>query len=111
MPISLTKPPHLYYAFTWRYALCHMIRLLRLVSDGGVRRAPAKATNNHFDNVFATFGTYFNGVMSWDADLLATHHNARVVLAGFEARLAADYVESGYILPLLSEQSPVPAGD
>jgi len=77
--------------------------LVRLLSRGAVRRAPAKARNDHFDNVFATFGTYYNGLMTNDAESLATHGIARIVLRALGARLADDYVESGYILKVLEE--------
>ena len=103
IPLVLPRPPHRYYAFTWRYALCHLIQLVRLLSRGAVRRAPAKARNDHFDNVFATFGTYYNGLMTNDAESLATHGIARIVLRALGARLADDYVESGYILKVLEE--------
>lgn len=103
IPLVVPRPPHRYYAFTWRYALCHLIQLVRLMGKGAVRRAPAKARNDHFDNVFATFGTYYNGLMTHDAELFATHGIARIILGALGARLADDYVESGYILTVLKE--------
>lgn len=51
--------------------------------------------------MFATFGTYFNGVMSMDRNQLMTHAIARIVLTSLGVRLARDYVESGYIFTLL----------
>lgn len=111
-PISLTlpRPPHRFNAFTWRYALSHLIQLVRLLSRGAVRRAPAKARNDHFDNVFATFGTYYNGLMTNDAELLRTLQLARFILKSLGARLAEDYVESGYILTVLEELQSNSAG-
>ncbi|WP_267386159.1 hypothetical protein [Sphingomonas sp. GC_Shp_3] len=106
----LPDPPAQYYHFTWRYALCHLIQLLGLVKNGATRRAPAKARNDHFDNVFATFGSYFNGVMSWDKDVLETHAAARAILDSLGVRLAEDYIESGYILDRLAELEAVGKG-
>jgi hypothetical protein len=103
IPLVLPRAPHRYYAFTWRYALCHLIQLVRLLSRGALRRAPAKARNDHFDNVFATFGTYYNGLMTNDADSVATQGIARIILRALGTRLADDYVESRYILHLLEE--------
>lgn len=100
-PLRPQQPPHLYYDFTWRYVLCHVLQLMDLVRKGAVRRAPEKARNDHFDNVLATFGTYFNGVMTNDSGPLLTQHIARIVLRSLGARLAVDYVESEYILSLL----------
>jgi hypothetical protein len=99
----LYPAPYLYYHFSWRYALCHVIQLMELIRVGSVRRAPAKARNDHFDNVFATFGTYFNGLMTDDRGSLLTQHFARIILRNLNVRLAADYVESEYILQLLDE--------
>lgn len=98
---TLLPPPARYYDFTWRYALCHLIQGLNLAAQGALRRAPVKSANDHFDNVFATFGTYFNGVMSMDRNQLMTHAIARIVLTSLGVRLAQDYIESGYILTLL----------
>jgi hypothetical protein len=97
----LAPPPYRYDQFVWRYALCHIIQLMELVRKGARRRAPDKARNDHFDNVFATFGTYFNGLMTDDRGSLLTQHIARIVLRSLGARLAVDYVESEYILSLL----------
>lgn len=100
---ALHPPPYLYYQFTWRYALCHVIQLMNLLQKGATRRAPAKARNDHFDNVFATYGTYFNGLMTDDRGPLQTQHIARIVLGDLGVRLTNDYVDSKYILSLLDK--------
>jgi len=99
----LQKPPYRYYQFTWRYALCHLIQLIQLIRDGGIRRAAPKARNDHFDNVFSTFGTYYNGVMTNDKGPLATQCIARIILRSLGVRLSEDYVETGYILTLIDD--------
>lgn len=101
---DLYPPPYLYYQFSWRYALCHVIQLVDLLQKGAVRRAPEKARNDHFDNVFATYGTYFNGLMTEDRGPLLTQHIARIILDALSVRLATDYVQSEYILTLLDAE-------
>ena len=108
--IIIPPPPHRYYHFGWRYALCHVIRLMQLMRKGATQRSPAKARNDHFDNVFATFGTYFNGVISDDRGTLATQAIARVILRALGARLAPDYIETGYILDALDRRKSADAG-
>lgn len=92
--------PYRYNQFVWRYALCHIVQLMELVRKGAKRRAPDKARNDHFDNVFATFGTYFNGIMTNDSGPLLTQHIARIVLKVLGARLAPDYGETEYVYSL-----------
>jgi hypothetical protein len=107
---SVPPSPYRYNHFGWRSALCDIIQLIRLINDGAQRRAPPRARNDHFDNVFATFGTYFNGVMSNDAGMLATQSIARLILRSLGARMATDYIESGYIVGLM-EVAPNPSSD
>ena len=96
-------PPHRYNHFGWRWSLCDVINIIRLIGDGAQRRASDKSRNDHFDNVFAAFGTYFNGVMTDDKRLLAAQAIARLILRSLGARLGTDYIESGYILTLINE--------
>lgn len=84
--------------FTWRYVLCHLLRLLYLTADGGVRRKPMKLINDHFDNVFAAYGTYYNGLMTNDVDAQRTYLVARTVLEFLGGRVPEDYIGGGYIL-------------
>ena len=99
------SPPYRYNQFVWRYALAHIVQMMQLLRKGAVRRAPEKARNDHFDNVFATFGTYFNGVMSNDMGTLVTQDILRVILKSLGARLAPDYVTTGYIEQLIEQQA------
>lgn len=89
--VHIFPPPYRYNQFVWRYTLCHVIQMMQLVRQGSKRRAPEKARNDHFDNVFATFGTFFNGVMTNDFGTLLTHEIARVILRSLGARLASPY--------------------
>lgn len=109
----LPPPPYMFYSFPWRYALCHVIQLMELFRNGAVRRSPAKARNDHFDNVFAIYGTYFNGVMTNDRGTLVTQTGARAILKFLGARLATDYVRVEYLRSLLdnAEQVSSPQAD
>lgn len=99
---GLAGPPHRYKQFAWRYSLCHIIQLIEMIRTGAVRRAPIKARNDHFDNVIATFGTYFNGVMSNDRGALRTHAIARAILHSLEMPLAVDYMFTDHFEGLLA---------
>lgn len=102
----LHPPPYRYNQFVWRYALSHVIQLLQLVKNGAIRRDPENAKNDHFDNVFATFATYFNGVMTNDLKgTLLTHEIIRIILTSLGARLAPDYVATGYIEQFIADES------
>jgi len=87
--------------FTWRYVLCHLLQLLRLSASGNVRRKPSRAVNDHMDNVFATYGTYFNGLMTHDAEANETHVVGRIMLDNIGVRIPPDYKESGYMLSVI----------
>lgn len=77
--------------FIWRSSLCYIIRLMVLLGNDASRRKPEKARNDQIDVLLATYGTYFNGLMTNDEDAMLTHHLARVVLSGLGVRLAEDY--------------------
>lgn len=107
----LFPPPYRYNHFVWRYTLAHIVRLMCHLKSGAKRRASKKAANDHFDNVFATFGTYFNGVMSNDREMLATQHIMRTILSSLSVRLAPDYISSGYIEKLIERHRKDPLRD
>lgn len=89
--------------FTWRYVLSHLLQLLRLSASGALRRKPARAVNDHMDNVFATYGTYFNGLMTNDAEANETHIVARVMLENIGVQVPPDYIGSGYMHTVLDQ--------
>ncbi|MGN3974748.1 hypothetical protein [Tsuneonella sp. SYSU-LHT278] len=100
---GLVGEPHRYNQFAWRYSLCHVIQLVEMVRKGAVRRKPEKARNDHFDTVVATFGTYFNGVMTNDKGPIATHHIARIVLKALGMPLAIDYLDSDHFAAMIAD--------
>jgi hypothetical protein len=66
---AVTKLPELTEArdtFPFRYALCTYALILRAIEDGGVKKNPEKLLNTMVDANFATFVTYFDGLMTRD---------------------------------------------
>ncbi len=67
--------------FLFRYALCALLQLLYWIEAGGPHNAkPEKIRNDVVDLNIATFGTYFDGVLSADKKLLSIHDTALFVL-------------------------------
>lgn len=97
--------------FTWRYVLCHLLRLLYLAADGGVTRKSSKFINDHFDNVFATYATYFNGLMTNDVAAQTTHYVARTFIEFLGGRVPEDYILGGYILEAVARYEGSPPID
>ena len=102
--VARMRTPMICQHFTWRYCLCHLLQLVRMMGLGATRRAPAKARNDHFDNVFATYATYYNGLMSMDAETNLTQSVARLILTSLGAYVSTDYLESGYILKVIERE-------
>jgi len=83
-----------YDAFMYRFAMACLLYFLDWVRDGGqLDKAPAKLRNDAVDLNFATYGTYFNGVMSDDKRVRALHLELRVVLEPAGARLPDEYLQ------------------
>lgn len=89
--ITLPKNNRIMSHFIWRYALCHLIQLAELSSLGGRKRAVNRARNDHFDNVFATFSTYYNGLMTNDVQAALTHTKAREILSSLNVPMPLNY--------------------
>jgi hypothetical protein len=84
-----------YDAFNYRYAMASLIYFLSWVKDGGqMEKAAAKLRNDMIDISFATYGTYFNGVMTEDKRVRALQLELRVVLEQVGARLPEEYFET-----------------
>ncbi len=88
-PDPATWPQH----FILRNALCHGVYMLAFVRRGIGARRPEKARNDVIDVLLATYGTYFNGVMSEDALTNEVHHLARYILDPKRVTLPPDYLE------------------
>lgn len=67
--------------FIFRFALCAYVLLLRWITVGGAKNAkPEKMRNDLVDVNFATFGTYFEGLLTADRKLAEIHQDARFLL-------------------------------
>ena len=84
--------------FLYRYSLATVLYLLRWIRTGSrpLQRSD-RVRNDFIDLNFATYGTYFNGVMTEDALTRDIHLELRYVLEMQRVRMPIDYVE-----PLLS---------
>ena len=82
-----------YDSFMYRFSMACLLYFLSWVRDGSqLNKAPAKLRNDVIDINFATYGTYFNGVMSDDKRVQALHLELRVVLEAAGARIPDEYL-------------------
>lgn len=79
--------------FFYRYSLATLLYFLRWVRTGSQQsKRHDRVRNDFIDLTFATFGTYFNGLMSGDERARETHLELRNVLTMLGARVPEDYV-------------------
>ena len=79
--------------FLFRHSLAAVLYLLDWIREGGqLDKRRDRVRNDLIDLNFATYGTYFNGVMSDDAKLRVFHEELRIVLRLLGARMPPDYV-------------------
>jgi hypothetical protein len=79
--------------FILRNAFCHGVYMLSSIQRGIGARKPDKARNDVVDVLLATYGTYFNGVMSNDALTNQVHHISRFLLETDDVSLSPDYLQ------------------
>lgn len=93
-PVRLTIPeaPLLADHFVFRNTLCTLVSMLSFARRGLVDRRPDRARNDVVDVLVATYGTYFNGVMSEDARTNELQHVTRQILAQIGVPVGPDYV-------------------
>ncbi len=85
--------------FLYRYALATVLYLMKWIGSGSqVLRNRARIRNDFIDLNFATYGTFFNGLMTADRNAQIAHGELRHVLRLRGARMPTDYVE-----PLLEQ--------
>lgn len=81
-----------YNTFLFRYSLANMLYLLEWIREGSDQgKNVSKVRNDMIDLNFATYGTYFNGVMTEDRNLQSYHAGLRVVLDLLRGRMPADF--------------------
>lgn len=79
--------------FILRNAFCNGVYMLSFIQRGIGARKPEKARNDVIDVLLATYGTYFNGVMSNDDLTNHVHHISRFLLETDGVRMAPDYLQ------------------
>lgn len=79
--------------FILRNALCTGVYMLSFIERGSGARRPEKARNDVIDVLLATYGTYFNGVMSNDALTNEVHEVGRSIIENSGVSLAPNYIE------------------
>ncbi|WP_447761262.1 hypothetical protein [Sphingopyxis panaciterrae] len=79
--------------FLYRHTLTYVVYMTRLIQRGAVTRKAKFARNDAVDVIFATYATFFNGLMTADDEASAIHHIARGMLKQIGARLPEDYME------------------
>ena len=81
-------------AFIYRHALAALLYFLRWIHEGSpLEKAAEKVRNDIVDISFATYGTFFNGVMTDDRKVQQLHMELRVVLGETAARLPPEFHE------------------
>lgn len=78
--------------FIFRNALFAAVYMLHLVRQGTKVRKPEKARNDLVDLTFATYGSFFNGIMSMDMQLISIHGEGRHLIERLGGRLSEDYL-------------------
>lgn len=83
-----------YDAFLYRFSLGCLLYFVSWVREGGQKhKAAAKFRNDTIDINFATYGTYFNGIMSEDKRVRDLNIGLCVVLEKIGARVPKSYIE------------------
>lgn len=98
-PLDYPRDENWPHHFILRNAFCHGVYMLSFIQRGIGARKPEKARNDVVDVLLATYGTYFNGVMSNDDLTNHVHHISRFLLEADGVPLSPDYLQ------LLSEAS------
>lgn len=87
------------YAFLFRFALACVIYNITWIRHGShLGKKPELIRNDLVDLVFASYGTYFNGIMTRDKRLQEIHTELRTVLAGIGALLPRAYDATPFLL-------------
>ncbi|MDB5680470.1 MAG: hypothetical protein JWO16_275, partial [Sphingomonas bacterium] len=93
------KPPRptrrsRYDAFMYRFSIACVLYFIDWLKEGAqLQKTAARLRNDMIDINFATYGTYFNGIMSDDKRVQKLQLELRVVLEAMGARMPKDYLE------------------
>lgn len=78
--------------FLFRHTLTYLVYMMRLVQKGAVTRKATHARNDAVDVIFATYATFFNGLLTADEEAGAVHYLARGMLNQIGARMPEDFM-------------------
>jgi hypothetical protein len=79
--LKIGRGPQIRNTFIFRFALCGYISILKRVEDGGVGNVKAeKLRNDVIDVNFATFATYFDGLLTDDKRANSIYEHATFLL-------------------------------
>ena len=93
--------------FIHRHALAALLYFLRWVREGSpLEKAAKKVRNDIVDVSFATYGSFFNGVMTDDAKVRELQMELRVVLGESPARMPPEYPE-GFVKQIEEIVGPI----
>lgn len=96
--------------FLWRCALASHLFTKRLISQGSnLPKSDGKIANDLSDMMFAVYGTYLNGVLSFDSNLTDMYLELEVVLRRLGARMPAHYMDDPSWTQILGSQTDAPA--
>jgi hypothetical protein len=82
--------------FVFRNSLCYAIYMMERVRTGGRPRRADRARNDAIDVLLATYGTYFDGVMSEDALTNETYAFTHEVFNATTGKVGRNYLEVGF---------------
>lgn len=107
-PVPITPPDPKFMAdhFMFRNTLCTAVSMLSFARRGMAERRPDRARNDVVDVLVATYGTYFNGVMSEDARTNELQHVTRQILSQIGAMTGPDYVPD-YMMKVVDFMMPL----
>lgn len=82
----LPRSAELVNTYVFRSSLCHLLLGFKYAAVGGVPgKAPSKVRNDMVDSHFATYATYFDGILSKDRLTTDLHREMSLVLRRFRS--------------------------
>jgi hypothetical protein len=93
--ITVPRPDRRADHFVVRTCIAYAVCMITSVRTGGRTRKAELARNDSIDVLLATYGTYFDGVMSEDALTNEVFMATRLLLESTRARMGGDYLAHG----------------
>jgi len=99
------------YTFIFRSSLCWLLIARRWISVGGAKRVKTeKLRNDMVDGFFASYATYFDGLLTFDKKLVEIYQEASALLDAIISRNADNrrYLTPAVQHPLRSRAARTP---